>query len=182
MAVVITAVVVAVLVVVILIWWITVMNRFRRLSVKINEAESGIDVALTKRFDALTKMSDTVKSYVNYEKSTLLEVVRLRAGMSMPERSEANRIMDEVAKQINILAEQYPALQSSQNLKQLQLAVMDVEEHLQAARRAYNANVSAFNQAIVVFPSSIVAGALNYSARLFFEGESAKRQDVNVSF
>ena len=34
-------------------WFIGVMNSFKTMEVKIEEAESGIDVALTKRFDTL---------------------------------------------------------------------------------------------------------------------------------
>jgi LemA protein len=40
-------------------WFVSVMNRFARLSVKITESDSGVDVALTKRYDTLTnKESD----------------------------------------------------------------------------------------------------------------------------
>jgi len=170
------------LAVAVLIWWIAASNKFRRISVKIAEAESGIDVALTKRFDVLTKQLDAAKAYAGYEKSTLLDIVGLRSGMSIAERSQANKSMDEAAKQISLLAESYPALGSNENFRQCQLAVTDVEEHLQAARRVYNSNVSAFNQAIAVFPGSVVAGAMKLSARPFFEAGEAKRQDVTLRF
>jgi LemA protein len=57
--------------VVIGLWFVSTMNRFRVLQIKINEALSGIDVALTKRFDVLTKMWDLVKKYMEFEQSTL---------------------------------------------------------------------------------------------------------------
>ena len=72
-----------VVVVIVLIWWVYGANHFRRMTVKIQEAESGIDVALTKRFDVLTKMFDIAKSYIQYEKSTLLSIIQLRSGMSI---------------------------------------------------------------------------------------------------
>ena len=43
-------------VVVIGLWYVATMNGFRTMLVKIDESESGIDVALTQRFDMLTKM------------------------------------------------------------------------------------------------------------------------------
>ena len=58
---------------------------------------------------------------------------------------------------------------------------MDVEEHLQGARRAYNSNVSLLNRKIVTFPTSIVAGMSGIHAEEFFEAESNKRDDVNVN-
>ena len=44
-------------------WYIMTMNRFARLLVKIREADSGIEVALTKRFDTLTKMLEVTRAY-----------------------------------------------------------------------------------------------------------------------
>ena len=58
---------------------------------------------------------------------------------------------------------------------------MDVEEHLQGARRAYNSNVSLLNRKIVTFPTSIVAGLSGIHAEEFFEAEANKRDDVNVN-
>ena len=42
--------IVALVLIIIIGWWISTSNNFRRTEVKINEAESGIDVALTKRY------------------------------------------------------------------------------------------------------------------------------------
>ena len=146
------------------------------------EAESGIDVALTKRYDVLTKMLDTVKGYQQHEKAVLTEIVKLRSGMTMAEKNAANQKMDQLTKDINILAENYPELKSSNNFIELQKVITDVEEHLQAARRLYNANVNAYNAKLVVFPNSIVANNMHATKKPFFEAEESKRQDVKMSF
>ena len=163
-------------------WFIGTFNGIKVSDLKVSEALSGIDVALTKRFDVLTKMLDTVKGYMNYEKETLAQIVQLRAGMSMNERNAASSEMDKVSGQIRILAEQYPELRSSNNFVELQRSITDVEEHLQAARRLYNANVTDYNKKIVTFPSSIVAGMIGATPKTFFEAESQKRNDVNMTF
>ena len=46
----------------IIIWCIVTSNKLNREVVKIDEALSGINVALTKRYDVLTKMIDVVKA------------------------------------------------------------------------------------------------------------------------
>ena len=163
-------------------WFIGTYNGIKVSDLKVSEALSGIDVALTKRFDVLTKMLDTVKGYMNYEKETLAQIVKLRAGMSMNERNAASSEMDRVSGEIKILAEQYPELRSSINFVELQRSITDVEEHLQAARRLYNANVTDYNKKIVTFPSSIVAGMIGATSKSFFEAESQKRNDVNMQF
>ena len=52
-----------VVVVVLLIVYISIRNNISRTQVKIDEASAGIDVALQKRYDVLTKMLDVVKAY-----------------------------------------------------------------------------------------------------------------------
>lgn len=165
---------------VVIAWYISTMNSLRRSQLKIKEALSGIDVALTKRFDTLTKMVDVAKAYAKYEQETIFGAVKLRKGMSMSERKEAMADMDDTRSKLNILAESYPQLGANENYRQLQVAILDVEEHLQAARRAYNANVTKLNQQIVAFPSSIVAGMCGITMEEYFEAEASKRQDVKM--
>lgn len=161
-------------------WVINTINRFQVLLVKIREADSGIDVALAKRYDTLTKLIDVVKAYAKHETEAFGQVIRLRSGMDIAEKAATSRQMDEAAEKIRIIAESYPALRSSENYKQLQEAIMDAEDHLQAARRVYNMNVSSFNQAIVQFPASVIANRAHHTPILFFEAEAIKRVDIEI--
>ena len=172
--------VIIVIILIVAIWAISASNRFKVLLVKIKEADSGIDVALTKRYDTLTKLIDVVKAYAKHETEVFEKIVELRSGMSVAEKNAVNQQMDAAAKQISLIAENYPELRSAENYNQLQAAIVEAEDHLQAARRVYNMNVSSFNQAIAVFPSSIIAGAAHYTARDFFEAEEIKRSDVKI--
>lgn len=174
--------VVIVLVIIVIGWYISVMNKIKTTEVKIDESRSGIDVALTKRFDVLTKLLDITKAYAQHEKFTLMETIKMRKGMTLQECSDANSKMTEAAKAINVVAEAYPELKSSENFKQLQITVADVEEHLSAARRAYNSNVSSYNQTIVRFPDSIVAKNIGAASKEFFEADDEKRADVKMDF
>ncbi len=101
--------------------------------------------------------------------------------MDVTEKAEVSRQMDATTEKIKVLAEAYPELRSSENYRQLQVAVIDAEDHLQAARRVYNMNVSAFNQSIVMFPASIIANRMHYEVKAFFAAEEVKRADVNIS-
>jgi LemA protein len=163
-------------------WFISTMNRFERLAVKISESDSGIDVALIKRFDTLSKMLDVTKGYAKHEAETLSKIVALRKGMSMNEKIEATNKMDEITGRINVLVESYPDLKASDNFRELQRTIVEVEDHLQAARRIYNMNVSSFNQLLVSFPASLVGRAKGHILKQFFEAEKAKKEDVSMSF
>lgn len=171
-----------VLVVLIIIWYIGVSNSIKVAALKVDESESGIDVALTKRYDVLTKMLNAIKGYQKHEHSVLSELVELRTGMSMTEKKAANDAMDKVSRDISVLAEGYPQLKANTNFVELQKVIVDVEEHLQAARRLYNSNVNAYITKLVVFPSSIVANSMRAVKRELFEADEIRRQDVKIQF
>lgn len=179
-------IVVVVLVVFPMLWFIGVMNSLRQMEVKVNESESGIDVALTKRFDVLTKIVNTVKGYAKHEAETFENVTKWRAGLpkklSLQEKQEFMGKMDAVQSGINIAVEAYPELKAEKLFSNLQASISDVEEHLQAARRLYNSNVSRINSIIVTFPRSIVAGVIHMEKQEFFEADTSKREDVEISF
>jgi LemA protein len=171
---------IVVVLLILVICYISISNKLNRAIIKIDEALSGIDVALTKRYDVLTKMIDAVKAYTKHEKETIFEVIKLRENMSIKEKSDANTAMDQNLKQINVVAENYPELKSSENYKTLQKSITDVEEHLQAARRLYNSNVSIYNQLLVSFPTSMIAKNKHLTKKDFFEIEEFKRNDVKI--
>lgn len=183
---VIVLIVIVVLLVLPAFWFIGVMNTLRRLEIKVNEAESGIDVALTKRFDVLTKIVNTVKGYAKHEAETFENVTKWRAGLpknlSLAEKQEFMGKMDAVQAGINVAVEAYPELKAEKLFSNLTASITDVEEHLQAARRLYNSNVSTINSMIVTFPRSIVAGMIHMSRKEFFEAEMSKREDVEIGF
>jgi len=113
----ITLIVVFVIVILPILWYIGVMNSLRQLEIKVEEAESGIDVALTKRFDVLTKIVNTVKGYAKHEAETFENVTKWRAGLpkklSLQEKQEFMGKMDAVQSGINIAVEAYPELKAA---------------------------------------------------------------------
>lgn len=179
-------IIIVVLIVIIIFWFIGVMNHLRQLELKVQEAESGIDVALTKRFDMLTKMLQTTKGYAKHESETLEKVVKWRSGIpqnaTLKDKEDFFNQMNQVAKGINVVVEKYPDLKANTVFLELQSAVANTEEHLQAARRLYNANVTRINTIIVTFPQSIVANQIKMKKKPYFEAEEAKREDVKFEF
>lgn len=180
-------VVLAVTVLFFVFWLIGGYNGLQTGKIKVQEAESGIDVALTKRFDVLTKMVETVKGYAKHERETLEKVIEMRNSVnlgksSIKDKQEIVNQMDQAMRAINVVVERYPDLKANENFKQLQMTITDVEEHLQASRRVYNSNVSSYNKKVQLFPSNIVAGLFHFTTREFFVAEELKREDVEINF
>ena len=161
-------------------WCIRTVNDFKKKEIRVQEGLSGIEVALTKRYDMLTKMLDTARGYVTHESELFTKVIELRRGMSIAEMNDAQQQMDTLSGKIFAVAENYPELRSSDVFVELQRGIRDAEEHLQAARRLYNSNVTAYNTAIAMFPAKILAGS--HQLKEFFAADAGKREDVKMTF
>ena len=161
-------------------WCIRTVNDFKKKEIRVQEGLSGIEVALTKRYDMLTKMLDTAKGYMGHESELFTKVIELRHGMSIAEMNDAQRQMDTLSVRFFAVAENYPELRSSSVLAELQRSIRDAEEHLQAARRLYNSNVAVYNTAIAMFPAKLLAGSRQ--PKEFFAADTGKREDVKMSF
>jgi len=162
-------------------WYIIVLNKIKKAKLKVEEANSNIDVALTKRHDTLIKMLDVVKSYTKHEKETLLEVVNIRNKMTINEKKEVIEKLNNNYEQIKIIAENYPDLRSNENYIALQNSISEVEENLQIARKFYNNNATNYNKIIAVFPTNIVATLSGNKKQDLFEADKEKKKDVKIN-
>ena len=163
-------------------WAISKSNSFKRLETKVDESLSNVEVALEKRYDMLTKLRDSAKAYLTHERDLLTTIVELRRDMSLTELKAADTAIDAFKERLLAVVENYPELRSSELFLGLQHGIRDTEDHLQAARRLFNTSVSAYNQEIIVFPASIIAGFENRRQREFLEAPEHKRQDVRMEF
>ncbi|MDR1706003.1 MAG: LemA family protein [Clostridiales bacterium] len=175
-------IIIAAIVLVLVFWWISASANYKRIAIKISEALSGMEAALTKRYDLLTKMLDAVKNHKQHEIELIAEGIKVRKGMSINELSQASVKMDNMASNLSIVTEAYPELRSSDIFKELHSGIRDSEERLQAATRLYNANVTSLNTAVKAFPSSIIAKAQNIKELEFFSAEEAKRGNDSMEF
>ncbi len=101
---------------------------------------------------------------------------KLGAGEKIGLLSSIQQSLGGVGAAVNALAEQYPVLYSSASMEHFQRSIRDVEEHLQAARRLYNANVSLYNQTIASFPWLVVARIHGMEKAEFYEIDDRKRE------
>jgi len=66
------------------------------------------------------------------------------------------------------IAEAYPDLKAAASFAGLQRTLADVEDHLQNARRYYNAVVRDLNTAVAQFPANLLASPFGFKPREFF--------------
>ena len=140
---------------------------------------SGADAA-DKRPEggALTReQADAINEAVAAQSAKMAEIkTQLSAGEKIGLLSSIQQSLGGVGTAVNALAEQYPVLYSSVSMEHFQRSISDVEEHLQAARRLYNANVSLYNQTIASFPWLVVARIHGMEKAEFYEIDDKKRE------
>ncbi len=177
-----------VLVVFILVIAIIVMrNGLVTLDASCEEAWSGIDIFLKKRYDLIPNLVETVKGYAKHENSTLESVIAARnAAVAAPTANEkiaADNALSGTLKKLFSLKENYPELKASTQFMNLQNQLQAIETDLSQARKFYNGKCKAYNVKIRQFPSNLVAGGMKLKKRNYFEVENElERQNVRVSF
>lgn len=149
-------------------------NRFKQLHIKIQEAQADIEVALIKRYDVLMQSLDAIKGYTEHEEKLMLNLIKARNGMTTAQTQAVLDNQEQVLRNVRIIGEAYPKLTSSELYKNLQTQITETNEHLAASKRLYHANVSLYNQAIAVFPASIIAGMTGNRPAAFLRDENAE--------
>ena len=148
---------------------------------------STIDVMLKKRYDLIPQLVETVKGYMKHERGLLEKITELRAKATSGRAGDNEKVLldnmlTKMLGRLFVVVENYPQLKASGNFMHLQRALVELEEQLSAARRAFNAAVNDYNNAVEMFPTNIAASMMAYRRKNYFEiGEDErKKPDVNI--
>lgn len=146
-------------------------------------AFASLDAMLQKRADLIPNLVETVKGYATHERETFERVAQLRAQTQSGDaksRLEADEKMGAALSQLFALAENYPILKASQNFLHLQASLNEIEEQISASRRAFNASVTDYNNAVEIFPSSFIANATGFEKKTWFQIADAARDNPQI--
>lgn len=183
-----------VVVILIFIWVISIYNKLVRMIEAVKNNDEQIDIQLDRRYKVFQSLIETVKKYMDYEKTTLKDVVALRnqAQSSKQSGDDASRMAAEnaiskIASGINIVFEQYPDLKANQNALQLQEEVVNTENKLSYAKQAYNASIETYNATKKSFFESMVVKLFPQLDQSFTywglsESQEQKKEDYTVKF
>lgn len=156
---------------------------------KVKEAFSSIDVQLKKRYDLIPNVLFIANKFMEHERGLLEDITKLRAQAAklpadianVQEKLSLDKEISGKMGQLMVSVENYPQLKSDQTMMQAMQTYSEQEEHIAAARRFYNAAVLELNNAVEIFPSSVVAGMLSIKQLPFFEVDEQERQSIDAS-
>ena len=155
----------------------------------VKEAFASIDVQLKKRYDLIPNILFIANKFMSHEKELLTGITQLRAQAAKlpPDITNAQEKIDLDNKisgmmgQLMVSVENYPQLKSDQTMIQAMQTYNEQEEHIAAARRFYNSAVKELNNAVEIFPSSLVAMLLNIKQAPFFEASEQEGKIIDAS-
>ena len=171
-------------IVVLVVWVIMVYNGLVAMRQRVNQAFADIDVQMKQRHDLIPNLVETVKGYAGHERGTLEAVVQARnAAMTaqaggIAAQAAAENALTGALRQLFALSEAYPDLKANQNFQQLQNELSDLENKIAAARRFFNNAVQEYNTGIQQFPAVLLAGALGFTPKDFFDVGVEQRKEL----
>ena len=176
-----------------------IYNKLVALKNRYKNAFAQIEVQLKRRYDLIPNLVETVKGYMSHERETLEAVIQARnQAMSGLERAasdpgdpsaiqnlaSAEGVLGGAMGRLLALAEAYPDLKASENMKQLTEELTSTENKVSFSRQAFNDAVTAYNIYRQSFPTTIFAGMFGHTqdASLLEFDSAAIAEAPKVSF
>lgn len=160
-----TGLIILIIVIVIGAFIVIAYNSLIAMIEAIRNNQKQIDIQLDRRFKVFESLINVVKKYMDYEQTTLKDVVALRnqaekakaSGDDKARMLAENKISD-IASNINLVFEQYPDLKANQNCLQLQEEIVSTENKLAFAKQSFNDSIEKYNASKKSFFTSMVVG------------------------
>lgn len=162
-------------IVLVIIFVIGMYNKLIRMIETVRNNEKQIDIQLDRRYKVFESLINVVRKYMDYEQTTLKQVVALRgqaqvakdAGNTQARMDAENKISGILSGGgINAVFEQYPDLKANQNAIQLQEEIVSTENKLAFSKQAYNDSIERYNAYKKSVLQSVVVGV--FSSKLDF--------------
>jgi LemA protein len=168
------------------IWGVSKYNVFVRQGEAITSAWAQVENQYQRRFDLIPNIVNTVKGVAGQEQKVFGDIADARtrySGATTPnEKAQAASGVESALGRLLVIAENYPALQSSQAFRDLIVSLEGTENRISTERKKYNDLVQVFNTNVKTFPTSLVAMVFGVGERTYFEVPEANQTAPTVSF
>lgn len=175
-------IIIIVLILLVVFYLISSYNSLIRLRNQVKNAWAQIDVQLKRRHDLIPNLIETVKGYMNHERTTLENITNARSkavsAQTVSEKAKAEAQLTEAIGKFNLVVENYPNLKANENFLALQEELTSTENKISFSRQSYNDQVLFYNNKIQMFPSNLIATMFNFKQEDFFQVEDQTEKAV----
>ncbi|MGI8905807.1 MAG: LemA family protein [Candidatus Sumerlaeaceae bacterium] len=177
-------------------WGVGVNNNLVRLNQAADAQWATVQAQYQRRLDLIPNLVATVKGAAAQELQLVVGAVRERAKATQiqvnpSDPAQFKQFQDTQAQlsgalsRLLVTVERYPEIKTNQNFLELQSQIEGTENRISVERKRYNETVQAYNNAVLVFPGSLIASFRNFKQRPYFtadvEAQSAPKVDFGAS-
>jgi LemA protein len=159
--------------------WAQVLNQYQR------------------RSDLVPNLVKTVEGSASFEKSTLETVVNARASVgrvtidpskapddaaTLQKFQAAQGQFSSALQRLLVVSENYPDLKASAGFRDLQAQLEGTENRIAVERGRFNEAVMTYNTSIRTFPAVLLAGALGFVEKPYFQSDAGAEKAPAVKF
>jgi LemA protein len=164
------------------IWAISRYNNLVSLKNQVANAWKQIDVQLKRRHELIPNLIASVKGEMQFERDTLERVIQARnsavAARGVTDTAEKENQLTQTLSRLFALAENYPNLKASENVRGLMEELTSTENKIGFARQFYNDLATRFNTAQQVFPESYIAQTFRFQPVELYEIKDAQEREA----
>ena len=150
-----------------------------------------------RRADLIPNLVQTVQGAANFEKSTLTAVTDARASVgqvkidthqapvdqaTLNQYQAAQAQMGSALSRLIAVAENYPNLKSNESFLGLQTQLEGTENRIAVSRKDFNDAVQDFNTRVRRFPAVLIAGAMGFQPKAYFQADAGAEKAPKVNF
>jgi LemA protein len=144
------------------VWVIGAYNGLIALQNQVANTWKQIDVQLKRRHDLIPNLVNAVKGAMEHERGTLEAVISARnkavAAQGVAATAKAEGELTAALGRLFALAEAYPQLQATGNVRELQEELASTENRVAYSRQLYNDVATQYNTKQAQFPTNLIAG------------------------
>jgi len=179
------------IIILLIMFFIVSYNKIIRLIQNAKDSDAEISIQLDRREKIFKSMLSVVKKYMDHEKSTLAEVIKMRSGItdntSKEERMNIESQISGMLPSMNLQFEAYPDLKANTNMIEFQREISNTENKLSYAKSAYNESVKEIDSKRQSFPTNMIVGMFQNLQEKFpywklSEEAKAKKENYTVDF
>ncbi len=177
-------------------WGIGKYNSLVGLNERVKGQWGQVENAYQRRSDLIPNLVNTVKGVVNFEKSTLTEVIQARSRATSVTVNADKLSQDQINKFQNaqeglngslskllVSVERYPELKATQNFTELQSEIEGTENRINVERNRFNEEVKVFNSTRNSFPNIFIANCFSqFSEKGYFKSQEGSEKAPVVNF
>jgi LemA protein len=180
---------------IIIFWFIGMYNGMAAKDQIVKSTWGNVESDYQRRSDLIPNLVSTVKGYAEFEKETLTKVIEARASATQVKIDASNLTPENMAAfqqaqsglssslgRLLAVAENYPDLKANQNFLDLQAQLEGTENRISVSRKRFNDAVLVFNTSIVGFPRAIVASISGWKEKGYFKSDEGAEKAPEVKF